>query len=48
MKANRPPSDGYQFFGTLHIAAASKVLTAKLHDVAGKELYSVDLEPTVG
>ncbi len=45
MKANRPPSEGYQFFGTLQIAAASKVLTAKLHNVAGQELFSVDLEP---
>ena len=45
MKANRPPSEGLQFFGTLKIAAASKVLTARLHNVAGKELYSVDLEP---
>jgi alkaline phosphatase D len=45
MKANRPPSDGFQFFGTLQIAAASKVLTAKLHNVAGKELFSIDLEP---
>jgi alkaline phosphatase D len=45
MKANRPPSDGLQFFGTLEIAAASKVLTAKLHDIAGKQLFSVDLEP---
>jgi alkaline phosphatase D len=45
MKANRPPSDGLQFFGTLSIAAASKVLTAKLHNIAGQEIYSVDLEP---
>jgi alkaline phosphatase D len=45
MKANRPPSEGYQFFGTLQIAAASKVLTAKLNNVAGKELFSIDLEP---
>ena len=45
MKGNRPPSEGYQFFGTLAIAATSKTLTAKLHNVAGKELYSVDLEP---
>ncbi len=47
MKGNRPPSEGYQFFGTLQIAAASKVLTAKLHNVAGKELFSIDLEPVV-
>jgi alkaline phosphatase D len=45
MKANRPPSDGLQFFGTLNFAAASKVLTAKLHNIAGQEIYSVDLEP---
>src|SRR5262245_6201337 len=44
MKANRPPSEGLQFFGTLDIAAASKVLTAKLHNIAGKEMFSVDLE----
>jgi alkaline phosphatase D len=46
MKANRPPSEGLQFFGTLQIHAASKVLTAKLHNIAGQELYSVELEPT--
>ncbi len=45
MKANRPPSEGFQFFGTLQIAAASRALTAKLHNVAGKELFSIDLEP---
>ncbi len=45
MKANRPPSEGLQFFGTLEIAAASKVLTAKLHNIAGKELFSVELPP---
>jgi len=44
MKGNRPPSEGLQFFGTLDIAAASRVLTTKLHNVAGKELYSVELE----
>jgi alkaline phosphatase D len=45
MKGNRPPSEGYQFFGTLEIGAASKVLTAKIHNIAGKELFAVDLEP---
>ncbi|HMC11054.1 MAG TPA: alkaline phosphatase D family protein [Pirellulaceae bacterium] len=45
MKANRPPSEGLQFFGTLQLAAASKVLTAKLHNIAGQELFSVDLPP---
>jgi len=45
MKPNRPPSDGLQFFGTLRIAARSEVMTAKLHDLAGRDLFSVDLEP---
>jgi alkaline phosphatase D len=45
MKGNRPPSEGLQFFGTLEIAAASKALTAKLHNIAGQQLYSVELEP---
>jgi alkaline phosphatase D len=45
MKANRPPSEGLQFFGTLEIAAQTKVLTAQLHNVAGQKLFSLDLEP---
>ena len=43
MKGNRPPSEGYQFFGTLQISAATKTLTAKLHNVAGQEIYTMDL-----
>jgi alkaline phosphatase D len=45
MRGNRPPSEGLQFFGTLEIAAASRVLTARLHDLAGKELYAIELPP---
>jgi len=45
MKPRRPPSDGFQFFGLMKIAAASRVLTASLHDLEGRRLYSVDLEP---
>jgi alkaline phosphatase D len=43
MKGNRPPSDGLQFFGTLTVDARSRALTARLHDLAGKVLYSVEL-----
>jgi alkaline phosphatase D len=43
MKGNRPPSDGLQFFGTLAIDAATRALTAKLHDLAGTVLYSVEV-----
>jgi alkaline phosphatase D len=45
MKPNRPPSDGLQFFGTLDVEAKGRVLTARLHDVAGRELYKLELSP---
>ncbi len=43
MKPNRPPSDGFQFFGTLRIDARTKALTAGLHNLEGKGLYQVEL-----
>ena len=43
MKPNRPPSDGLQFFGTLDVDHGSLALTARLHDVAGRILQSVEL-----
>ena len=43
MKGNRPPSDGFQFFGTLRVDARTRTLTARLHDLAGRTLYSVEL-----
>lgn len=45
MAPNRPPSAGLQFFGTLRVSASTRVLTAGLHDLAGRTLYQVDLEP---
>ena len=45
LKPNRPPSDGFQFFGTVKITAKTRVLTARLHDLTGKTLWAVDLEP---
>jgi alkaline phosphatase D len=42
-KPNRPPSDGLQFFGTLHIDARTRAMTVKLIDLAGKILYRVEL-----
>jgi alkaline phosphatase D len=45
MKPNRPPSDGLQFFGTLKIDARKRSLTARLHNVAGETLFSVELPP---
>jgi alkaline phosphatase D len=42
-KPNRAPSDGLQFFGTLTIAARTRALTARLIDLSGKVLFSVEL-----
>ena len=43
MKGNRPPSDGFQFFGLLKVSARTRALTAELHDLAGTILYRVEL-----
>ena len=45
MKPNRSPKDGFQFFGAVKIDGKSEVMTVSLHDIAGKNLYSVDLPP---
>jgi alkaline phosphatase D len=44
-RPNRPPSDGLQFFGTLDIDPASRALTAALHDLGGRRLWSQELAP---
>jgi alkaline phosphatase D len=43
MKGNRPPSDGFQFFGTLTIDARTRALTARLHDLTGKTVYTIEV-----
>lgn len=44
MKQNRPPIEGLQFFGTMTIDARTRALTARLHDLTGRSLFSVELE----
>jgi alkaline phosphatase D len=44
MKPNRPPSDGFQFFGTLRIDARGRTMTVKLHDLAGRVIFQHVLE----
>lgn len=44
MKPNRPPWDGFQFFGTLEIDGKTQALRAALHDLSGKTIYSVEQE----
>jgi len=34
-----------QYFGLARIDGATEVMTVTLHDVAGKTLYRVDLQP---
>jgi alkaline phosphatase D len=43
MKPNRPPSAGFQFFGTLKVDARSRMLTARLHDLSGRALFALEL-----
>jgi alkaline phosphatase D len=45
MKQNRSPFDGFQFYGIGRIDSDTSVLTMSLHDVEGKRIYAVDLEP---
>jgi alkaline phosphatase D len=45
MKGNRPPSDGFQFFGTLRASARTRTLTARLHNLAGDVIYTNELIP---
>jgi alkaline phosphatase D len=44
-KPNRPPSEGLQFFGTARVDGRTETLTVRLHDLTGRSLFSVDLEP---
>lgn len=48
MKANRPPSAGFQFFGTMKVDGKTEELTVTHWDVNGKNLWSVTLPPKVG
>jgi len=45
MKPNRPPSAGLQFFGSLRVEGGSRVMTARLHDLSGNAIFSLDLAP---
>ncbi len=47
MKQNLPPTAGMQFFGTVKIDAATKLMTVALLDLKGKTVYSVELQPEV-
>jgi alkaline phosphatase D len=44
--ANRPPSDGLQFFGMVRISGKTRVMTVELRNLASDVIYTVDLDPT--
>ena len=46
MKPNRPPSAGHQFFGLLKVDAKTRAMTATLHDLSGRALFTQVLEPS--
>jgi alkaline phosphatase D len=45
MKANRPPSENLQFFGTIRIDGRREVLTVALKNRKGETVHTVDLPP---
>jgi alkaline phosphatase D len=45
LKANRPPSEGLQFFGQVKIDGKSEVMTVSFRNVLGENIYSVELTP---
>ncbi|MDF5726239.1 MAG: alkaline phosphatase D family protein, partial [Rhizonema sp. PD37] len=45
LKPNRPPSEGFQFFGTVKIDNYTEVMTVTLYNLFGENLYSVNLQP---
>lgn len=44
MRPNRPPTDGFQFFGMGRVDPGTRALTISLHNAAGSELFRVDLD----
>jgi alkaline phosphatase D len=48
MRQNRPPTEGMQYFGLARVDGETEVLRVSLHDLAGRELYRVDLDPDLG
>jgi alkaline phosphatase D len=45
MKPFRPPSEGFQFFGEMEIDGMTESLTVRHFNSAGKELWSIQLQP---
>ncbi|WP_408058879.1 alkaline phosphatase D family protein [Undibacterium hunanense] len=45
MKQNRSPAELLQFFGIAKIDAKTRAMTVSIHDIDGKSLYKVEINP---
>ena len=45
MKQNRSPMEGLQFYGKLRVDARTRAMTASLHNLEGRAIFSVELPP---
>jgi alkaline phosphatase D len=45
MKPNRPPSEGYQFFGLGRVNRRTRALTMQIRNRHGETLWSIELTP---
>jgi alkaline phosphatase D len=45
LKTSVGPAAGLQFFGKVHIAAKTQVMTVSLHNLAGDAIYTMELAP---
>ncbi|MGE3776920.1 MAG: alkaline phosphatase [Pirellulaceae bacterium] len=45
MRPNRPPSEGLQFFGLVHIDGQSRTMSVKHYNASGAELWKTELQP---
>ncbi|MFY7876347.1 MAG: hypothetical protein ACOVQM_12930, partial [Pirellula sp.] len=45
MRANRPPSEGYQFFGMVKIDSKTSAMNVSHWNAAGSKLWEIDLAP---
>ena len=47
MKPNRSPMEGLQFYGKLRVDARTRAMTATLHNLEGRAIFSVELPPAL-
>jgi alkaline phosphatase D len=47
MKPNRSPMEGLQFYGRLRVDGRTNAMTASLHNLEGRAIFSVELPPAL-